>query len=692
MLYPVNTKEPYMKLRNLTLTTLLLNALVACGGGGSGGGSGGDGSNSAPAPSPALSGFSFQQYQAPALSNISCNSTANASAAIQRVQFAQTVLLETKHPFFYLSAERDTAIRVSVTGNGKAPEVRVTAKVDGKEVGSVCLGGPSTLAASVDDSVPSLATSFVGNIPAAWVVPGLQLLVQAGGASQTISSSELKIGPAPVLSFVTMDWLLWGDTQATPLPANFGKEYAARLPLTAINHSAFPLTVSMNQLPIGPRGDGRSSNGTTIKSPALIADRTPACSASQATAGTCVQWSGFAVLSSVRLLTGTIQGANGLGSATHWYGALGLKSRVGGGLAGGNVGSGDDYGLTFNHEFGHAFDQPHWGDNLYSRAAANADSIHPYSGQYVRADGQANGGGFGNSWAFDPLQANPFLNPVCALTGKERQEPMQRNGDACVPAGETFDFASDYSAMFVARYFNGASQSYSGNVASPRDQTGNANPKFLFKTTGGRDNFKPGTNAKPSTFQRWDSTSARYVDKPQDTMTAQMNYPQQWDVPVYTLWGAFSNTNPEVTTILAPLKYRGGLPRVVDPTNATDFAAIKANATLFWWGADFVVRADFDDGTRTHALILQSARGTDPLSGDSFVYWGVNIPVKPNAKLVSVSLFNRPMEVRYSDGGNTSSPWYAKTNLNSTLNASLTADRYLDGLQPVKTLRLQTGM
>ena len=38
---------------------------------------------------------------------------------------------------------------------------------------------------------------------------------------------------------------------------------------------------------------------------------------------------------------------------------------------------------------------------------------------------------------------------------------------------------------------------------------------------------------------------------------------------------------PEAITILAPLKYRGGLPRVVDPTNDTDFAAVRANHGLY---------------------------------------------------------------------------------------------------------------
>lgn len=39
--------------------------------------------------------------------------------------------------------------------------------------------------------------------------------------------------------------------------------------------------------------------------------------------------------------------------------------KMGGGLGGGNVGAGDNDELVLNHEAGHAFDRPHWGDNLY---------------------------------------------------------------------------------------------------------------------------------------------------------------------------------------------------------------------------------------------------------------------------------------------------------------------------------------
>lgn len=673
---------------NPPLIAAMLVALGGCGGGA--GSPSTTGTPTPPTPATALPGFNFTSYRSPAIPNADCKSAANDAAAITRVQFAQTVLLETSHPFFYLSAGRDTGLRVSITGSGAAPDVRVTAQANGTTLGSLCLGGPATLAAAVDESAPSQATSFVGNLPASWMVPGLQLTVAAGQASRTIGPGELKIGPQPVLSLVTVDWLLWGDTQPTNLPPGFGAEYASRLPVSSIQHSAFPQSIALAQLPIGPRSDGRSPTGATLGTPAVLANGPSHCSSSDTAAGTCTAWSGFGILASVLSLTDRLRAANGLSSASSWYGALGRHSGVGGGLGGGGVGSGDGYGLIFNHEFGHAFDQPHWGDALYIRAAAGATTLHPYTGQFQTAAGQPNGGGVGNSWAFDPLQPAHFVNPVCAATGKERQEPMQRSGSACVPAGETYDFASDYAALFVARYFNGAPSAYTGNVASPRDQTGNYNPPFALPSQGGRDNLVLGGGSPLPGFMHWDAGSASYVAQPSAGLPGQLNYPQQWDVPVYTLWGAYSNTTASATTLLQPLKYRGAAPRVLDPTNAADFADLKASAKtgLFWWGADLVVQADFDNGATRHALVRGSARGTDPLGGSSFTYRAVNLPAVDGARLVKVSLYRRPMDVRNGDGGNPASPYYTATNLNSTLNAGVTAASYMDAATLVGSLSL----
>lgn len=650
-----------------------------------------------PASAQTLPGFVFDTMKARAIPNAAaCSTTANATAQIGKVQFAQTHLFETSHPFFHLSAKRNTGIRVSVTGSGSAPAVQVTARANGVTLGSVCLVGPATLPASVDENTPSVATSFVGNLPAAWVVPGLELSVTAGHSTRVVTAGELKIGPAPTLTFVTMDWLLWGDT--TPRAFTTGKELATRLPLTGIQHSRFPLTLSLARLPIQPRSDGMTPTGTTVNHPAVIANSKAHCTSTDKAAGTCTPWGGYGILAAVRELTGAIQTANGMESMSHWYGALGVNSASSGGLGGGVVASGNDYDRTFNHEFGHTFDQPHWGAGLYSRAAAGATQVHPYTGQYrVGLTSEPVGGGYGNTWAFDPSDNARFLNPVCPTSGRERQEPMQRNGDPCVAGETTYDYFSDYAALFIHRYFNGASATYAGTVGSPRDLLGNTQAPFSFPTKSGRPNLALNDDGSPARISQWDATASPPAYKTLSASTTphwDFQYPAQWNVPVYTLWGSFSSSTPEVTTLQTPLKYTGNLMRLFDPTNPTDFSTIKSTVSgaSFWWGADLVARADFDNGSVRHVLVRGYVRGTDPLKSDTFRHWAVNIPVVPGAKLTKVSLYHRPMEVRHGDGGKTTSSYYTATNLNSTLNSGVTAANYLSTATLVKTLDITGGL
>ena len=619
----------------------------------------------------------------PTTSNPACASApvANPTAAIGMVQLAQTHLLEPSHPFFNLSANRDTLLRASITGVGAAPAVAIEGFVNGSSLGRFCLAGPASLAASVDDSNPDFDKSFIGYLPAAWVQPGLSLRLDAGLASKQLSASQLKIGPAPELALVSVDFLLFGDTVPRSFPAAAQQELAAKLPLSKLRYSQFPATVSLSVLPIAVRSDGLSALGVVGTQPAVLATSTARCTTADKAAGTCLPWSGYGLLSSIRSLTSALQTANGMDGTSHWYGAS--SRSLGGGLGGGSTGSGDNYNLVFNHELGHAFDMPHWGDSLYSRVAATATQSHPYTGSHI-----TKGGGFGNSWAYDPLLGKQgFINPLCTSgsnLGKERQEPMQRNGD-CLVAGQTFDHFGDYSGLFIHRYFTGAASTYAGTVTSPRDTGGDTSPRFAFPSKFGRVHMALDASSGQIRLQQWSTTTMAYVERTPAMVDSDLRvygerYPLQWNVPVISLWGSFSSSSPAATTILHPLQYQGNLKRNWDPTNATDFAAMKAfiSGDAFWWGADLVAKAEFSNGSVQHVLVNRYARGLNPLDSDTQTFWAVNIPAMAGTKLTRVSLYHRPMEVRYSDNGNTSSSYYVSTNLNSTLNKNLTAAQYLN--------------
>jgi Peptidase M66 len=680
---------------SLSAALALVFSLIACGSGSSDNSAappptagGGDTTPAPPTPptppaSSALPGFSFKEVASPDKDNTACSTATNATAVIGKIHLAQTHLLETTHPFFHLSAQRATFVRVTVTGSGTAPAIAIKGNLNGADLGRLCLTGPATLPSAVDETTLSAATGYTGTIPAAWIKPGLQLTVNADAASKTLSATDLKIGASPELTLITTDWLLFGDTEPNPVPASFNVEFAAKLPLTKVRYGEFPIKVALKDLPIEPRGDGLSASGTQVKQAAVLANASPHCSDADKAAGTCAAWSGYAVLAAVRNLTGSLQLANGMSEFSHWYGALSKNRTVGGGLGGGTIASGDDYRGTFNHEAGHTFDMPHWGDSLYNRVAADASQAHPYTGSYIDA-GKAVGGGFGNSWAYDSLDGS-FVNPMCAASGKERQEPMQRYGDDCNSPNRAFDHFGDYSALYIHRYFTGASAAYAGTVASPRDTSGNTMPRFSFPTKNGRPNVIFGAAGTVPKIMQWDAATKTYSELTpakldSDTRVYGERYPLKWDVPVYTLWGSYSNATAAATTILDPLKYKGNLKRVWDPTNADDFAAMKAfiSGSAFYWGADLVVKAEYDNGTVQHALVKVNIRGTDPLNGDSFGLWAVNVPAPDGAKLTRVSLYYRPMEVRNAESGNA-------INLNSALNSTLTATRYLESARLVST-------
>jgi hypothetical protein len=126
--------------------------------------------------------FRFDTISLPSTTNIACANTpvANSSAAIGMVQLAQTHLFEPSHPFFHLSANRAALVRASITGAGAAPAVAIEGFVNGNSLGRFCLAGPALLAATVDNANPDFDKSFTGYVPAAWMLPGLSLRLDAG--------------------------------------------------------------------------------------------------------------------------------------------------------------------------------------------------------------------------------------------------------------------------------------------------------------------------------------------------------------------------------------------------------------------------------------------------------------------------------------------------------------------------------
>lgn len=577
-----------------------------------------------------------------------CSGAANAGAQIVRAYVMQTSLVEPTHPFFVLAANRPTLVKVDVTGSGASPQVRVAATNNGNPVGSLCLAGPASLPASVDPNAPSRANSFTATLPAAWMQPGLSLTLTAGTTSRTYDAAALKIGAEPVLSLIGPDLMLFGDTVPTAKAANWEQRYLSILPVSALQYTPLAPIVS-GRLPIQPRSDGRNANGVTTTQPAMIATVPPSCTAAQQMAGTCTLYGGFGYISGGRQVSGAILKANGMERYAQAYGTFSANTHGGGGLAGGGVGAGDDYGILFSHEMGHSADMPHWGDAWYGRAAAGETRQHPYAGEFLNGSNQPLGGGFGNTWGYD-YASDTFVSPTCAANGKERQEPMQRNpGNGCLPAGIVYDLFSDYSALFAYRFFVGAPAVYSGTLPYPRDPLGNAAATpFSFPTKSGMVVGVVPNGTQPL-LKLWDTSAAAYVVQAAPTLSANQLkhwYPQQYNVKVATIWGAFSNTTAAASMIGPPMHYTGNLKKTWNPADTADFADLKSwvSGDAFYFGADLVVRVNYTDSSFRQAVVKVAPRSTDALSTDSHAYWAVNLP--DDRTIASIVLYQRPMEVR----------------------------------------------
>lgn len=615
-------------------------------------------------------GMGFQTFHLPDKNDaVACSARRNASAVIGPVYFAQMHFLEPTHPFFHLNADRPVLLKANVVGAGASPEVKVTAKIDGKVIGSLCLKGPATLPASVDPATQSRENSFTVTLPSAWVRQGLSVMLSTGSNTREFDAPTLGIGPAPVLTLVVQEMFLFGAKVPSTRWADWQMQYLSALPISALNVASL-VDLHIEQLALEPRGDGRDRFGNAMAQPATVATRNASCTTAEKSAGNCTTYGGYAILNTSRRVVGAIMNANGMSSYGQSYALLSSGNRAGGGIAGGGTGAGDDMGGIFNHEMGHSSDMPHWGGAWYGRTAAADTRRYPYSGEFGTLPDNPVGGGFGNSWGYDIL-ADRIITPICASTGKERQDPLQRS-NGCADSAGRYDTYSDYSALQATRFFVGAPNTLIGAIPYPRDPIGNAAATpFAFPTQGGKSVIEQPNFTRPL-ITRWNAAQQRYLSDAPPNISADQKkhrYPEKYNVKVVTFWGTHSNTTPGISRFGTPLHYVGNLMKTWDPSDPADFADIKhwVSGEAFWWGADLVLRVDYADGSHRAAVIKAAPRSEDPLDGGSYAIWAINLP--DDKEIVSARLYRRPMEVR---NPGTDTPY----NINRTGNPT-TAENYL---------------
>ncbi|ALN60412.1 hypothetical protein GLE_5071 [Lysobacter enzymogenes] len=575
-----------------------------------------------------------------------------AALDIAALELAQTHVLPAQGLGWTLSAASESyhaiggrpALALLRLSAADARNVRLEGWADGTLLGAVEVAPPAALPPT-EGAGPAYATDrYSADIPAAWMTPALQLRLRADNYLPGAAQSPL-IGADSSAVLRVLPFYLFGATPDNSVPLSVSglpdaatvDEIYAKWPVARLIAQNHPAQATVWPTLVVPPKGGK---------PAYLAHNADAVSDK------------FHLMSSVLAVLGGLIDANGERPApVQFYAPLILfdaAGRVvspGGGLGGGEVGTGDHaYRGIFIHEQGHAMGLPHQGE-------AYRAGRYPYAGGSLA----------GSAWGYDAVGKRfqpPFMPTTSARYARCRgdtfdgaprqidaegrcvkQDPMQSGAGDQAPEYR-FSTFSDYSTGMYQRYFEGTTQ----------------------RSADGRRSYSGGSVIQDAAFasgyRRWDTIDRRWVEAATATTSGGLfgldqNLPQRRDVPLYAIAMTLSNAGtPEVSQIYPPLSYTGNLLRYIDPTDAAQRASIVPDTSVNFWycrngGCDYTLRATYADGSVRHVLIqdgfrpFNQARGTppasasDPLDGDSFRTWVVHVPA--DKALRRIELLHTPM-------------------------------------------------
>ena len=533
-------------------------------------------------------------------------------------------------------------LRLSATD---ASNIRLEGWAKNASLGTVGVAAPSALPPTESDGPAYASNAYSAEIPAAWMVPNLQLRALADNY-QPGAWTAVSVGADSQAILRVLPFYLYGATPDNSFPLSVTgvptqdtiDEIYAKWPvasLTAQNHPARAAIWPTMVIP--PRGGNAAYLARTKDD----------------------QLDGFDTMGAVLGVLGRIMDANGERPApVQYYGPLimfnaaGSYEDPGGGLGGGEAGTGDaDYRGIFIHEQGHAMGLPHQG-------TAYGQGKYPYVGGSLA----------GSVWGYDQT-GKRFLGPFVPTSASRydscrgdtfdgtprqiddqnrcvKQDPMQ-SGSGDQAAGYRFATFSDYSTGMYQRYFEGVT---------------------TLKTDGTHEYSAGSVIADatyPGGYRRWDTIDRRWVNVEAVTVSGGLygldgGLPLQRDVPVHGIVLTFSYAGtPQVSQFYPVLTFTGNLMRYIDPSDPAQRASIVPDTSPdYWWycragGCDYTVRVTYADGSQRHVLIQggfrpwNQARGTpeasasDPLNGDSFRTWAINVPATQAIR--KLELLSTPM-------------------------------------------------
>ncbi|MEY3898348.1 MAG: hypothetical protein RLZZ214_3869 [Verrucomicrobiota bacterium] len=496
------------------------------------------------------------------------------AVTIDAVYFGQTHVLKSDNPYFGLVGNRDALIKAHVTdpATPASPTVSATLTLNGQNL-VVPLTGPATLPASIPDGLGvvqhSFANTFTGYIPAAWMKKGLQVTINAGTASTTIT--DMKVS-APTKVIMTMTDVQYFANTSDDYPANTFAEIEAKWPVADLEVRRLGHVV-FRELVIPPRADV-SAQAVRIRSKAEYQAQTGlGFDGEQAAA---LEWNG-----ALKRAAGTS------GRWSLYY--LNVYNAFAGGQAGGfaGVGSGTSVGIL-HHELGHALSLPHWGDS----------AAYPYKGDMhgIQAPSNYNETHAGPAWAFD-LRTKAFIPPTVQSNnvggkpaGTYKVDPMQGGGNGWQEPAYLMNHFSDYSVNQMRSYLNSHVVVW---------------------------------NTALNSYAQWNQTAGDY------TTTVSNNgvqFPLQRDVQVISILASMSGAKPSINMVYPPIgPYTAGLIRRFDPTVAADRTA--ANSIFSPTnGSDYCVRVVQGGVTKIYMLAASALTSPSLTDGASLETEAINLP------------------------------------------------------------------
>jgi hypothetical protein len=531
-----------------------------------------------------ISGFALSCGEAELSSPPNNGVTESAAGMVDAVFFAQTHVLPPDSPLFRLVGDLQALIKVHVVADTPVSSPKVTAilHLNGDTL-EVPLEGPDTLPSEVPTE-PGVVDhryddSFTGTLPAAWVQPGLSVIVQAG--DNRVEFNDINVG-APNRFVMTMFDVHYFNHSPGDYADGWLEELVAKWPTAGIELRRIP-DVVFPELVIPPRADLPAAR---VSSKEDYEEQTGTNFDGEQAAA--LQWKG------------ALQAAAGTRRRTSLY-YVNIYGAWAGGQAGnfGGVGAGTSYGIL-HHELGHALSLP---DNCNNENYPYRGDLHgiPAGEQEVHV---------GPTWAFD-LPTGRFITPVVqpgadrGIVGTYKADPMCGGGMGGQNNGFLYRYFSDYNMNQVREFLE-------GNVTLWNESLGH--------------------------YARWSDETADYTSVQSNNG---VEYPVERDVEVLTVMAGVSAVTPAAIMVYPPIgPYQTGLIDLFDPRSPADRARADE---IFCpdAGCDVSLRIVQGGVEKVFLLAIPWNPDEDPLSGQSYRTGAVNLPAR-DGEVTAVELLHTP--------------------------------------------------